>query len=314
MLWLDYESDSFPPTVLPDGHHRLSVAWDDVLWAAVPLGRPDIFHVFRHGQPSVYEAIFRWSIVRMALQQRGRRVQKLVRSDAFKQMDPTEKGAVNYFLGLVVCKLFASKLLDSPWTLHLDVFRAALNPRLFGGRSRPDMVAQSISSQAWHAFECKGRALVPSSAEKQRAKAQAQQLVSVRGTRCTLHVGAITFFRNDTLEFFWRDPDPVVRERIEIPDPGPTWRAYYSPFVETYQSRTLSVLGRLPPVSVQEMDLTIGMHPVIAPLLLEGDWQRAREVARERRDELASDGYQADGFLVKAGPSWHEPLEQSAIA
>jgi hypothetical protein len=64
-------------------------------------------------------AIFRWSLVRMALQQRGARGQKLVRTDAFEQMDPTEKGAINYFLGLLGCKLFASKLLDWPWTLHL---------------------------------------------------------------------------------------------------------------------------------------------------------------------------------------------------
>jgi hypothetical protein len=148
MLWLDYESDSFPTTVLPNGQHRLSVTWDDVLWAAVTVGRPDIFHVFRHGQSSVYEAIFRWAMVRMALQQRGPRGQKLVRTDAFKHMDPTEKGAVNYFLGLIVCKLFASKLLDSPWTLHLDVFRAVLNPRLLGGRSRHGRAVRVLAGMA----------------------------------------------------------------------------------------------------------------------------------------------------------------------
>jgi hypothetical protein len=74
----------------------------------------------------------------MTLQQRGPRGQKLVRTDAFMQMDPTEKGALNYFLGLVACKLFASKLLDAPWTLHLDVYRGALNPRLFSV-SPPEM-------------------------------------------------------------------------------------------------------------------------------------------------------------------------------
>jgi len=156
-LWLDYESDGFPANVVPQGRNQLSVNWADILWAAVTVGRPDIFHVFRYGQASVHE------------------------------------------LGLVVCKLFASKLLDSPWTLHLDVFRAVLRPRLLGGRSRPDMVAQSTSWQQWHAFECKGRASMPSSTDKQKAKAQAQRLVTVGGSKCTLHVGAITFFRNDTV-------------------------------------------------------------------------------------------------------------------
>ena len=79
------------------------------------VSRPDIIHVFRHGDASVYEAIFRWSMVRIALEQRGVRGQRLVRTDAFKHMDPTEEGAINYFLGLIACKLFASKLLDAPW-------------------------------------------------------------------------------------------------------------------------------------------------------------------------------------------------------
>jgi hypothetical protein len=64
MLFLNYESEDFPTTVLPNGQRRLSVTWDDVLWAAVTVGRPDLFHVFRHGEASVYEAIFRWSMVR----------------------------------------------------------------------------------------------------------------------------------------------------------------------------------------------------------------------------------------------------------
>jgi hypothetical protein len=313
MLLLDYESDSFPSAVLPSGESQLSVTWDDILWAAVTVGRPDIFHIFRYGQASIYEAIFRWSMVRMALQQRGPRGEKIVRTDAFKQLDPTEKGAVNYFLGLLICKLFAAKLLDCPWTLHLDVFRAVLSPRLLSGRSRPDMVAQSASLREWHAFECKGRASVPGTTEKQKAKTQAQRLVKVKGTTCTLHVGAITFFRNDTLEFCWRDPDPEVRGPIEIPDPEPAWQTYYSPFVDTYRSfaaRMVSAPDAQDLVPIGEMDLSVGMHPTVAPLLLHGDWQRTREVARELHEEFASSGYQPDGLLVKAGPSWLGRLER----
>jgi hypothetical protein len=311
-LFLDYENEDFPTAVLPNAQRRLNVSWDDILWAAITVGRPDVFHVFRHGTASLHEAIFRWSMVRMALQQRGTRGQKLVRTDLFKQMDPTEKGAVNYFVGLLTCKLFASKLLDAPWTLHLDVFRPMLNPRTIGGRSRPDMVAQTSSTSQWHAFECKGRASVPGDAEKQKAKAQAQRLVSVNGTLCTLHVGAITFFRNDAIEFYWRDPEPGAREPIQIPNPEFAWRTYYEPFVEVIRSRgelTTPESDTPALVPIDELDLRLGVHPKIASILFASNWQRARDIASESRDEFATSGFQPDGLLVKAGPTWFERLE-----
>jgi hypothetical protein len=222
-------------------------------------------------------------------------------------MDPTEKGAVNYFLGLVICKLFAAKRLDAPWTLHLDVWRNVLNPALLAGRSRPDMVAQTVSSSEWHAFECKGRASTPGEPEKRKAKAQANRLVSVGGTNCTLHVGAITYYRNDILQFYWRDPEPRAREPIKIPRPGNEWRDYYSPFVDTYRTYaadTEQVTAPEPAIGVAELDLTLKMHPSMAELLMESDWQGARRRARELRAEFEKSGYQPDGLLVKAGDSW----------
>ncbi len=313
-LFLNYQNEGFPAAILPNAQLRLKVTWDDILWAAVTVGRPNVFHVFRYGNASIQEAIFRWSMMRMALQQRSAWGQRLVRTDLFKRMDPTEKGAVNYFLGLLMCKLFASKLLDAPWTLHLDVFRPILNPRLIGGRSRPDMVAQSASTTQWHAFECKGRASVPSTAEKQKAKAQAQRLVSVNGTPCTFHIGAITFFRNDAVEFYWRDPGPDGREHIEIPDPNLGWRSYYEPVVQVIRSRGEgAALEPNASVQIEELDLAIAIHPAIASILFASDWLRARAVARERRDDFASHGFQSDGLRVKAGKSWAEPLPASEI-
>jgi hypothetical protein len=312
VLFLDYESENFPAAVLQNGQRRLDVSWDEILWAAITVGRPDIFRVFGYGTASVYEVIFRWSMVRMALQQRGQRGYKLVRTDLFKQMDPTEKGAVNYFLGLLICKLFASKLLDAPWTLHLDVFRPMLNPRMIGGRSRPDMVAQSASTTQWHAFECKGRASVPGDAEKQKAKAQAQRLVSVNGTPCTLHVGSITFFRNDAVELYWRDPEPGGSDPIQLPNPDFAWRNYYEPFTEVIRARrdvTAHPLDTSAPVPIEEADLTVQIHPKIAPILLASEWQTARDVARVSREEFARGGFRPDGLLVRAGPTWFERLE-----
>lgn len=314
MLSIDYQSEAFPRAVLPNRQGRLTVTWGDILWAAVTVGRPDILHVFHHGDASVYEAIFRWSMVRMALEQRGAHGKRLVRTNALRNMDPTEKGAVSYFLGLMACKLFSWKLLNAPWTLHLDAFRAVLSPQLIRGRSRPDLVAQAQASQAWYAYECKGRASPPGSTDKQKAKAQARRLVSVRGVNCALHVGAIMFFQNNTLQFFWRDPEPVADEPIRLPDPASFWGAYYSPFVEAYRSferPELPSLDPIAPVSIEQLDLSLGIHPGVASLLLGGDWQAARQVATRLSREFAASGYQPDGLLLKAGPSWLRRLGSS---
>jgi len=86
-LFLDYENEDFPTAILPNAQRRLNVTWDDILWSAVTVGRPDVFHVFRHQTASAFEAIFRWSMVRMALQQRGPGAWRVIRTNLFKQMD-----------------------------------------------------------------------------------------------------------------------------------------------------------------------------------------------------------------------------------
>jgi len=223
-LCIDYQSRAFPASyTFRSG--TLSTSWDELLWAAITLGRPSTYHVFRHGQASFHEAIFRLSLIRMAVEQN--RSGYVRRTNAFAALDPSEKGMVSYFLGMTLCKLFASRLLLTPWLLHLDVFRPVLNPVTLG-RSRPDLVGEDVGGN-WHGFESKGRSSVPSSADKAKAKAQAQRLVSVNGLNCSLHVGSFAFFRSDVLEFYWRDPEPDSRDAIALPGPEGEWRYYFEP-------------------------------------------------------------------------------------
>ncbi len=143
MLRTDYESEGFEPGgLVKNGRGVLTTSWDELLWAAVTVGRPNRQYVFRHGGASVYEAIFRWSLTRMALEQSGPVAYRLRKTEAARTLDPSEKGAVNYFLGMTLCKLFSAKLLNAPWLMHLDVFRPGLDVVL-KGRSRPDLVGQT---------------------------------------------------------------------------------------------------------------------------------------------------------------------------
>jgi hypothetical protein len=228
---------------------------------------------------------------------------RLRRTSAFAALDPTEKGMVSYFLGMTLCKLFASRLLDTPWLLHLDVFRPFLNPILLG-RSRPDLVGENNAGH-WHAFESKGRSSHPSSDDKQKAKSQAQRLVSVNGIACSLHIGSFASFKADLLEFYWKDPEADPKEPIELPPPNEEWRHYYEPSLSlaSYSEDTALVSER------DRADLTVNIHPKIRRFLDAGLWLQARAEAKELRDEFVNKGYQPDGLRVIAGGTWSKRFE-----
>ena len=301
-LRIPYTSRDFPHGMVRS-RGSLPTTWDDLLWAALTVGRPNTAYVFRHGDASYYEAVFRLSLVRMALEQQCLS-ESLFRTEAFRSLDPTEKGAVSYFLGMAVCKLFASRLLGTPWLLHLDVFRDQLDPALSLGRSRPDLVGQDGTGE-WHAFESKGRSTVPTAEDKQKAKAQAQRLVCVNSTNCSLHVGAISYFWHDELKFHWRDPDPDVPETLKpiaVCLPKDAWRFYYEPALALVADKDAeSVVLREARTAI---DVEVGVHCEIRALLLEGAWAAARLRANELEDTLRDEGYQADGLRVVCGDSW----------
>ena len=67
----------------------------------------------------------------------------------------------------------------------------------------------------WHGFECKGRVSRPDAKTVAAAKGQAQKLQIVDRVPCSLHIAAITYFRNKELNFYWFDP--LVQEAEPIP-------------------------------------------------------------------------------------------------
>ena len=68
-LAIDYQSEGFAAGApVPNVRGVLRTSWDELLWAAITVGRPNRHYVFKHGRSSGYEALFRWSLVRMALE------------------------------------------------------------------------------------------------------------------------------------------------------------------------------------------------------------------------------------------------------
>lgn len=300
---IPYTSQDFPlGTVANRGH--LDTNWSELLGAALTVGRPNVAHVFAHGSASLFEALFRLSLVCMAVEQRPS-VSGLYRTDAFRTLDLTEKGVVSYFMGMTICKLFAHRLLDTPWLIHLDVFRDQLNPSIMRGRSRPDLVGKNLLGE-WKAFECKGRSSVPSDVVRRKAKEQAQRVIEVNSTQCKLHIGAISYFRREKLEFCWRDPVPNHSEDlapISVQLTEEAWRHYYAPTLAWVTSSDISAIQEAKAAA----DIEVEIREDVLELLIAGDWNKAHSLALDSRQSLEREGFRPDGLKVTAGKSWQEP-------
>ena len=310
-LRIPYATEDFPRGSIPNGTGELVVTWDEILWAAITVGRPSRHYVFRYGTPSIYEAIFRLSLVRMSLEQSSLAAYRLKRTDAAKTLDPTEKGAVNYFLGMVFCKLFASKLLNTTWLLHLDVWKDDLNAVL-SSRSRPDLIGRDDRSMDWHSFESKGRISPPGTDVKSKAKAQAMRIVSVDSKPCKYHIGAITYFKNDTLNFYWRDPVPQNSKQIDIPFSDEDLEHYYRPIIDLIHSRPNQMEHMLKGqffADFAEEDFQLTVHPTVLSAITENRWKDLLDITQKIRQEEDSK-YNPDGLALIAGETWRQPFSK----
>lgn len=313
-----YTAEGFPvPFEAVNGRHDLDISWPFLVWSAISVGRAELMHIVRHGEFSMFEMVYRAAIIFANLC--DDRYGSFKRSEAYDGLDPSEKGAISYFLGLTVAKAFAARILGVPWLLHLDVYRQELQANILG-RTRPDLVGQTTAGE-WVVIEAKGRtkAFAPQSLE--RAKQQAQMLATVGGQAPALRIGMLTHFGRERLQFDVRDPEfDEEYERIDLPlSRQKLLEAYYRPFrrwlSESPRIREIEIAGKsYRALSVENVDLTIGM----AINLFEEKVTTQSDINQQLTDD---DKHYAgrDGILVVLGPLWStmnmtlEPQERRSI-
>src|SRR5260370_3423310 len=145
-----YNATNFPPSYGPSlaGENSLNVSWSQVVWAAISVGKAQLQNLAQYGVFSAFEMTYRIAIVYANLRETVQGT--LRRSSAYNGLDPSEKGAISYFLGLTMAKLLAGQLLEVPWLMHLDVYRQQLAPVL-AVNSRPDLVGLTTARE-WAAL------------------------------------------------------------------------------------------------------------------------------------------------------------------
>lgn len=286
---------------------ELRLTWSELVWAAVTVGRASRFDVLRHGEYSLYELVYRIAMVRANLRELASHT--LVKSDAYKGLDPSEKSAVSYFLGMALGKAFAEQKLSVPWLLHLDVYRdsALTGMKLKSGKSRPDLVGRTRGQQ-WVVLEPKGRTNGLSSNTLAKAKTQAAQVVSVDGRVPVVSAGLVAHFEDGSLQLAVDDP-PVGHgvDRVEVAlRSDEFFTDYYAPFryllkaaahtEESYEDDSYAV------VELEAVDVRLGVRMDIAlGMSVEDVAVRQRSSSHDHALFLGP-----DGVLIELGDSWAE--------
>jgi hypothetical protein len=190
-------------------------------------------------------------------------------TDGYWRLDPSEKRAVSYFLGMTQAKIMCERLLLAPHLIHLDAFLAAIGKST--RVSRPDLVGLSLPAMdVTIAVEAKGRTGGRDHKVIRVAKEQARSLPGVLSTSSALRVASVA-----SLGAKWRwqsyleDPYGPV-QALDSLTPGALLTAYYRPLVaavlETPPEQVIddevTTIAELP-----GMDLALGVPSAIVAIV-----------------------------------------------
>lgn len=314
MPTVDLKTVNFPPAAaVPNGTQRWELPWAELVWAAVSVGKGSLAHMLQYGQYSMFEIIYRSAMIYANLLEKPDT--RFARSDAYDGLDPSEKGAISYFLGLALTKAFVAQKLDVPWLMHVDLYRNRFGVNLASGE-RPDLFGQD-SLGRWIVAESKGRTHAHDQKALTKAKAQASQVIDIGGSAPHLSIGLVASFHKGRLALVADDP-PIDERGGEISlqvSKEEFRRTYYRPFENllaefpVHEERIDDHDVRV--IRSESADLFVGIvdeYVQAAKVPLTGEVLRRATSAVRDSDRKAYLG--SDGIYVRLGESWSEDLMQ----
>jgi hypothetical protein len=227
MPFLPYEARKFSMPLAEPASGLLSLPLAELIWGAITVGATPIS---MGGTPRpLIELCWRAALIAASLEEdpsSGR----WVKTPGYRRLDPSEKRAVSYFLGMTQAKIMCERLLRAPHLIHLDTYLAMTGRATRA--SRPDLIGVSLPAMdITIAVEAKGRAGGRNDEVTRKAKEQARSLPGVLSTSSALRVASVASFDpRDHWEAYLEDP-PGPFQPLDSLTAGSLLAAYYRPLV-----------------------------------------------------------------------------------
>lgn len=313
-----YNSHNFPIHFGRDFHgaNQLNFSVQELMWSALTVGRANFIGVLQHGLYSEYELLYRASILFANLGQDGN---NLIKSSAYEHLDPSEKSAVSYFLGLTFTKLLSERLLNIPWLLHIDVYRDQFerDGQAFGfgsSRVRPDLIGLN-DRRLWVVMEAKGRTNYMENTLLTHAKNQTRNLRRIGIDYPSLRVAVVTHFLNGRLIIDWADPDGFNEAFFDIKTNVEEYLINYYKLIFNILTNNRTVdFGEYIIFTFKDINITIGLEKKIFEAYGKqklGEVEPTRILSFEQFSEISDHEFFVgkDGVVVGLGMNWRELMQ-----
>jgi hypothetical protein len=343
---LKYHSSDFPKSFsndFRDANTIPDVSWDELVWAAITVGKPEFDHLLKFGILSCYEMLMRIYMLQVNFMESA--AGKFEHTPVYNSLDPSEKNALSYFMGLTMAKLLANRFLDTSWLVHLDRFSGKLvfkpktkdDPNL-----RPDLIGLD-DQKRWVVMEAKGRSNGAPNSLIKTAKAQTANLNEIDGKQPYIRVACAAYATPaGILSAKWADPVEVnpnspslnigrdeflrqyyapIRNLISGNNPGAVKEqpAEYSfrtsrLFIEQNQQIAQVEAGyTFTTVAFTDLDIKIGLLNDVESLILDNPQWYSAYTRKVKLNALIAEETTTsrpffmgpDGVLIELGPSWN---------
>jgi hypothetical protein len=316
-----YTAEDFGPCwgASLSGTNELACSWDEIVWAAITVGKRNWSDVWKHRNYSMIEAVFRASIIFAYFMEDGR-TNNIVKSVIYKDLDPSEKSAVSYFHGIILSKILANRLFNVPWLMHLDVYKSRIRHHIVNN-SRPDLIGLNVRRE-WFIFEAKGRSNSFNRDSLEKAKNQTRQLRTIEGQFPVMRAAVQSYFSiNNSLRVKISDPDEYDENAIDLDINFTDFLySYYRLIIDLldYKKEDQTVMtinqNQFIVIELDDIDISIGLHKELYKYLKSKDLYNIEvmdsiSLLRRFNEKLVNTKNQKgyigkDGIVVQCGELW----------